>query len=316
MQSDLSWATGLHEVLVHLLQAPTSPRPMPDLAAWRPAWHALTAHSGSPLLLALRGGYDADRLGWAFSAGYQAALRALLPSIGADEIVAFGATESGGNRPRHIATACTALPDGRVQLNGEKSWITLGSGCTRLLIVAREAESDPERPQLAVWQVPVATAGVSLPASTPLPFIPEVPHTRCRLDNVVLPAAARLPGDGYDGYLKPFRTIEDLYVNLALLACTLREARARQWPQALRARLLATVSGLAALTTQPPSSPVTHAALDGLLAEAAGVHQQAAEQLAGEADALAEYWRRDAPLFGVAGKARALRAQRAWETLG
>src|SRR5690606_24049274 len=123
-----------------LLQAPAPARPMPDLDAWRWSWHVLTAESSSPLLLALRGGFGADRLGWAFSAGYQAALRALLPSIGPDEIVAFGATESGGNRPRHIATAGEALPDGGWRLNGQKSWITLGTGCTRLLIVARQAD--------------------------------------------------------------------------------------------------------------------------------------------------------------------------------
>lgn len=316
MYSDASWASGLHDALAHLLQLPTHARPMPDLDAWRASWQALTAGVSSPLSLALRGGFEADRLGWAFSAGYQAALRAMLPAIDGDEIVAFGATESGGNRPRHIATTCEALPEAGWRLDGQKRWITLGAACTSLLIVARQADSDPERPQLVVLHVPVDTPGVSLPASTPLPFIPEVPHTQCVLDNVRLPATAILPGDGYNDYLKPFRTIEDQYVNLALLACTVREARARQWPVALRARLLACVSGLAALTTQPAPSPVTHAVLDGLLAETARALGEAGEQLAAAQDTFATRWQRDVPLFSVAGKARELRAQRAWERLG
>ncbi|HBM24780.1 MAG TPA: acyl-CoA dehydrogenase, partial [Alcanivorax sp.] len=37
---------------------------------------------------------------------------------------------------------------------------------------------------------------------------------------------------------------------------------------------------------------------------------------ADERDAAAERWRRDRPLFQVAGKPRAMRAQRAWESLG
>ncbi len=316
MHSDAPWASGLHDTLAHLLQAPTHPRPMSDLDAWRSSWQALTASVSSPLSLALRGGFEADRLGWAFSAGYQAALRAMLPAIEGDEIVAFGATESGGNRPRHITTTCEALPEAGWRLDGRKSWITLGAACSSLLIVARQADGDPERPQLAVLRVPADVPGVSLPASTPLPFIPEVPHTQCVLENVRLPASAALPGDGYSDYLKPFRTIEDLYVNLALLACTVREARARQWPAALCARLLACVSGLAALTTQPAPSPVTHVVLDGLLAEAARLQGEAGEQLAAAEDTFATRWRRDVPLFGVAGKARVLRAQRAWERLG
>jgi hypothetical protein len=39
-----------------------------------------------------------------------------------------------------------------------------------------------------------------------------------------------LPGDGYDRYLKPFRSIEDIHIQAATLAWVLREARARRWP--------------------------------------------------------------------------------------
>ena len=56
---------------------------------------------------ALLGGFDADRVGWAFASGYQAALRALLPELPADAVAAFCVTEESGNRPRDIHTRIT-----------------------------------------------------------------------------------------------------------------------------------------------------------------------------------------------------------------
>ena len=45
------------------------------------------------------------------------------------------------------------------------------------------------------------------------------------LADVKLPAAARLAGDGFSDYGKPFRTLEDLYVGAAVLAWLLRDPR-------------------------------------------------------------------------------------------
>src|SRR4051812_36097845 len=56
----------------------------------------------APLDAAVVGGVNADRLGWAFLAGYQAALRVLDPELPAEALAAFCATEARGVHPRDI----------------------------------------------------------------------------------------------------------------------------------------------------------------------------------------------------------------------
>lgn len=59
------------------------------------------------------------------------------------------------------------------------------------------------------------------------PFIPELPHAQVELDGVLVHDADILPGDGYDDYLKPFRTIEVIYVHTALAGHLIGVARWR-----------------------------------------------------------------------------------------
>ena len=44
--------------------------------------------------------------------------------------------------------------------------------------------------------------------ATTAAFVPEISHAEVELDRVKVSDADVLPGDGYDDYLKPFRTIE------------------------------------------------------------------------------------------------------------
>lgn len=307
--------SGLHGTLRWLLQTPHYAAALPSVQAWRDAWQTLAGEVDDSVALALRGGFMADRIGWAFAAGYQAALRALVPGVAPEDILALAATEPAGNRPRDIETRCAETVEGW-RLDGHKSWITLGGDCTAVLVVARLADDDEKaRPRLKVLRVPAIAAGLEWPPSPPLPFIPELPHSQCLLKAVVVPAAAMLPGDGYSDYVKPFRTIEDVFVNLAVLAYALREARARGWPQALQERLVAALCSLAALAGQHPASAATHVALAGALAVAGALYQETGVLMQRADDAAAARWCRDAPLFGVAGKARAARTVRAWEQL-
>ena len=118
------------------LRAPTAG------AAAQPAWPS-GGHAGAPVprvrptaaAQALLGGFDADRVGWAFASGYQAALRALLPDLPADAVAAFCVTEESGNRPRDIHTRFTPQADGSVSISGAKRWTTLGPDSNVLLIV-------------------------------------------------------------------------------------------------------------------------------------------------------------------------------------
>lgn len=131
-----------HAALTACLHAATPPAPCGTVADWWPQWLALPADA-DPATLALLGGLAADRVGWAFAAGYQAALRALRPALPRSTMAALCVTEAGGNRPRDVLTTITPLPDGRVRVDGAKRWTTLGPAATLLLVVGRRAGPMP-----------------------------------------------------------------------------------------------------------------------------------------------------------------------------
>lgn len=300
------------------------------LADWLPGWRQRVAQGRGPMALALHGGFAADCLAWAFAAGYQAALRALLPDSAAHELLALCLTEATGNRPRDLRCTATPLADGRWHVQGEKSWATFGSAATTLLVIAVQGpapqtgpatagEADglpPPPPRLLLLRVPGDVLELqvgSLPATS---LVPDLPHARLSLQQAQLPAQARLPGDGFSDYGKPFRTLDDLYVSAAALAYLLREARARGWPAALYERLVATLALLATLAEAPAAAAATQVALAGALDWARQTHAEADALWAAIADdPAAQRWQRDTKLLGVAGAARAQRAARAWDRL-
>src|SRR4051812_21347153 len=108
--------------------------PVPATTATIDAWwsrHRQVVIDGPPIESAILGGFCADRVGFAFAAGYHAALRALVPSLPRDHLVGLCATEAGGVHPRAIETR---LEGGR--LRGTKSFATLAPSADELLIVA------------------------------------------------------------------------------------------------------------------------------------------------------------------------------------
>ncbi|HSB22059.1 MAG TPA: acyl-CoA dehydrogenase family protein, partial [Burkholderiaceae bacterium] len=249
---------------------------------------------------------------------YQGALRALWPELPLDTLAALCVTEAEGNRPRQIRTTFAPQPDGTLRIDGAKRWTTLGPASTLLLIVgAMPAPADASRPVLRVARVPVPTPGLVLQPMPPTRFVPEVPHAQVQMHDVRVGADALLPGDGYDAYVKPFRTIEDLHVTLAVLAYLLREGRARRWPSAFNEQVVAALSLLLQLAGEDARDALTHVALAGALRIAHRLYADASAYWAAIGDdPAAQRWQRDAPLFEVAGTAREQRADRAWERLG
>ena len=299
------------------LRAPTAVPPRASVAEWWPRWRSGAAQAASSAEQALLGGFDADRVGWAFASGYQAALRALLPDLPADAVAALCVTEESGNRPRDIHTRITPAADGSVSIHGAKRWTTLGADSSLLLVVgALPPAADGARAMLKVARVPVGTPGLQLLTMPETRFVPEVPHARVVLDGVRLDAAALLPGDGYERCVKPFRTLEDAHVTLAVLAYLLREARQRGWPAGFAERLCATIAVLCDVAGAAAGVPVTHVVLAGALAQAQTLYAEAGTLWAAAGDdPAAQRWQRDAALFDVAGSARSQRAARAWERL-
>jgi hypothetical protein len=293
--------------LLRFALAPQPTTTTDQLAAW---WEMTAARRdawSSTVDRAFAGGACADRLGFAFAGGYAEALRALVPTT--TGICALCATEEGGAHPRAIQTR---LDGGR--LTGKKKWATIASHAEALLVVASIGNDPQGRNRLRVVRVPTGSRGVVLaPASAA--FVPEIPHASVEFDDVAVADADVLPGDGYDDYLKPFRTIEDIHVHAALTGYLIGVARRNSLPRETVDRLLALALATHAVATCDPKATATHLALAGVLDIAANlVVEVETAWRALPLDAERTRWERDRALLMVAGKARAARRDKAWET--
>jgi len=306
-------ASSRDELLTHLCTAAPASEPYADpvesIDAWRARDAAIRARFADPIEHAIAAGFDADRLGWAFASGYRAAGRSLFGGPDDDRLAALCATEDGGAHPRAIRTTLTDLV-----LDGTKSFVTLGTAAEVLFVVATQGD-DPAsgRPRLRIARIDAAREGVRIEPMPPAPFVPEVPHARATFERVRVEPEELLPGDGYDRYLKPFRTVEDIYVHAALVGWLVRVGRLSSWGDDVLEELLALAVTMRALARMSPTAPETHVVLAGALAAS----RRSVERLDWsrvEGDTRAR-WERDRVLLGVAGKARAARREAAWKRL-
>ncbi|MCO4744877.1 MAG: acyl-CoA dehydrogenase family protein [Proteobacteria bacterium] len=262
------------------------------LAPWLHATEA-TFGDATPLARAVAGAARSDRMAGVFAVAYRAALADLLPGFSA---AALCVTEAKGNHPRSIETSATGGEV--VHLQGTKHWSTLADRAETLLVAANEGMRDG-RPVIGVYAVPANAEGVTLKPMPPTPFVPEVPHFQVHIDTRV-PRSSRVPGDGWADIIKPFRTVEDLFVTAALCGFGLRQTRDPAWA--------AVLAGLWALSHASPRDPAVHLVLDGLMSQAHALILPVAET--------DERLSRDLKLLKVAGTARRARLARAKSALG
>ena len=288
----------------------------PPAVATLRAWWEATADQRTrwphTIERALIGGALADRLGFAFASGYSEALRALAPTH-AHGITALCATEETGNHPRAIQTRLAPAGPGRYTLTGKKKWGTVASEASALLVVASVGE-EAGKNRLRVVKVAANAPGVTLVASA-APFVPEIPHAEVELAGVEVTDADLLPGDGYDDYLKPFRTVEDLHVHGALVGYLIGVARRHAMDRSVIEPLVVLATTVHGLAHANPKSPATHVALAGLITLATRA-VEAVEQAWAIPDEEHARWHRDRPLLKVASAARAARRDKAWAELG
>ena len=281
-----------------------------DIAAWWAAYRATAKTWRNPMDRAIVAGFAADRVGWAFASGYQAALHALFPGAPEDKICALCVTEEEGNTPKAIKTSLD-----KNKLNGSKKWTTLGPGGALFFVAARDEAASGDRAAIRIARVASGTKGVSFEEMPPTKFVPEVPHSRLKFENVAIAEDDVLAGDGYELYVRPFRTVEDLHVHAAVLAYLVREARRLKWPESWVERAVALLFSLQNLSIKDPSTPETHVALAGALAIGAELVRESETHWRNTSDAAAERWQRDRDLLKVAGGIREQRTKRAWERL-
>jgi hypothetical protein len=279
-------------------------RPLAEgsLESWWDASRALREQHVLPIDRALIGGVLADRLGFAFAEGYQAALQRMVPG---DGIRSLCVTEATGNSPKDIHTVF----DGTT-VTGTKKWATAGSLASELLVCARTGVDEIGRNKLVMVRVPAKNA--KLVAST-APMVPEIPHAEVELDHARISEV--LPGDGYSEYVKPFRTIEDTHVHAALLGYLIGVCRRHKLAHDYIEQLLATAVSLREIATADAKSPITHLLLAGAITQSLRLVAAVERDWESINDDEWKRWLRDRPLLAVAAKARAARRDAAWTAL-
>lgn len=289
------------ELIRALLEA--KPPTAPSLHAWWLATAPARQAADTTVDRALLGGALADRLGYAFAGGYGEALRALVPDLAG--VSALCVTEAGGNHPKAIETKLVAVAGG-YEVTGHKKWATIGSLAQSLLVCATTGNH-----RLRMVLVRAGAAGVTIkPASAA--FVPEIPHAEVTLDRVAISEAEVLPGDGYDDYVKPFRTIEDLHVYAALLGYLIGVARRKDFGNDRVEKLLAVATTTRAPALADAKSATTHLVLAGLVTLVAREVAELEALWSQSPDDEWQRWQRDRVLLQVASKAREARRDKAW----
>lgn len=250
---------------------------------------------------AIIGGAHAPNLSVAFAVGYQAALDALFGR--STSLRALAVTEPAGNRPRDIQTTLTPTNAG-YRLEGQKSFVTLGQRATEIFVAARAGLGTDGRPALRIARIDTSATGVLVQQGARLPIVPEVEHAAVRFEHVQVPAADVLTGDGYAAYVKPFRTVEDIYVHLTLLSHLLQLTRHHAIDASVAADAWASMVTLRALAQEDPGALSTHVALAGVLSGLEGLLTRFTERAQHLPAAVQKATERDLALRHVARAAR------------
>ncbi|WP_288099616.1 acyl-CoA dehydrogenase family protein [Pseudomonas sp.] len=255
----------------------------------------------TPFVLAVAGGRMMATPGLAFLVGYQAALRMLWPSAP----LSLGALCATEQRSLRVADMQTRLHE--LRLSGRKDFVTAGDAADWLLITAR-SEAPGDDPRLSLAVVYPDEPGVRVEKLAAIPLMPDISHGRVFLDNAL---CELLAGDGWDAYVKPFRTLEDIYVLSAMTAWLYGVGQDSGWPQALQLRLLALLAGCAEVSRQAPNNPCGHVLLGGLFAQFEGLKAEINQALAEGPPQWAAMWQRDQAVMDLAAGARGKRLAKA-----
>lgn len=306
-------------VVDHLLRAsPAPPPPVGTFEEWKEAWDLLCSRWAAPIDRALAGGLAADRPAWVFAAGYQAAIQCLLGAAATTAIAAICITEKDGPHPARIKSRLR--PDAEDpagwRLDGTKTFVS-GAGEADILWVAASIGKTPQgRNLLRLVRVPSQSPGVTVVPLPPLGMLPEMPHARVRFESVPLSNDAVLPGDGYLGAVKPFRTVEDLHVTAAFLAWLFGVGRRAGWRGDIQEAILGLIVLGRSLALAPPLAPHVHVALGGLLGQLRDLQARIEPLWQDVAVTIRERWLRDRKVLAIAEGVRRKRLFAAWRHYG
>lgn len=304
-------------ILTYLLAAPAVRGPYKDLR------HVFKVHANCPFTgtveRAIWAGFHADRIGYAFVGGYTSALQKLASTVEKLERplparVCLAATESGGAHPKAIQSRLDKQ-GGALVLNGEKTFATLATESEEMLVVASRGMEAEGKNRLRVVRVKPSAKGVTMTPRKETPFAPEIPHAIVKFENVVVENEDVLPGDGYDQYLKPFRTIEDTHVLAAAVGYLAGAARTYGFSRDVIAECVSLSLSLVDVGARDATKPLTHVVLAGIFASAKRFIGALGDEWSKAEEEERNRWFRDLAFLLVAENARTKRTERAFESV-
>ena len=307
--------TGALAWLTHLAGSPPVPFAAGSIEEYWSAHRAALGRWETPIDGAIAGGFAADRLGFAFAAGYHAALCALVPSLEPGILTGLSATEAGGAHPRAIRSTLAPASQGGLLLSGEKRWSTLAS-------LASGAPGRGERRHARHGAEP-APHGARAHGRAGSGDHPAA-HDALRAGD---PALCRDPrrggrsrhGGAARGRLRGLSQAVPHARGSPRSRGSARVPRGGGTSRWLSARCrraaLALLAAAHTLASGPPAAPELHVALGGLLEATARLLEASSAHWARAEPAERERWDRDQPLLSVASGARQARLARAWATL-
>ncbi len=301
-----------------LTEVPASSKKEQTFPGWKKMFHALEDQWDMPVDRALAAGFNSDRIAYAFTGGYESALRLLVPSLPKHTLASLCVTEEGGGHPRAIhAKLEPAHPgeEGLYQVSGRKKFVTAADESELLITAVSRGEMPDGRNDIAVVLINRKSPGVTMDILEDLPFVPEISHGSVRFDRVAVREDMILPGDGFSRYIRPFRTIEDIHVFGAVLGYLFRVAVLFAWPEQVKEKMLAQAVVIRSLATMDPMKTELHIALGGVhrFLEDFIIEIQPYFQMAD--NGTRKRWERDRPLLNVSGTARSKRLEKAWKSI-
>ena len=305
------------DALVNQLLHQNRPETPATIGAWFRDFKQDVPGHYSSVLRAMLGGRRARCVGHAFASGYQSALEHLFAAQfdpNQPALASLCVTEQNGNHPKAIE-ASLSEENGSWILSGQKSFVSGATEAQQLFIACQSGLDETGRPKIKVVSLPSSTAGIRIETLPDLPFVPEVSHGRVLLDRVLVEGASVLAGDGYEDFVKPFRSCEDVHVMSAIAAYMLGQSLEAKASLSLSEDLLSLALSFLHLDISHLDSAQFHLLLAGLRNSLHRILPIFELELSALNPAGAAHWKRDAALLKVAEKAHVARTKKAWETL-
>ena len=259
---------------------------------------------------ALIAGCNAPNFAHAFFAGYQVALKALVPEAPAG-IGAFCLTEETGNRPKELQTTWN-----NTQLNGHKNFITGGELAQWLVVIAKQADHPAsQRPTIKALLVERQHNDLSQLQVTnkpPLSILSELPHGEASFVNA---SATLLNGDGWNDYSKLFRILEDAYVLTATMGWLYQQALENNWPKTLIISFLGIIASLSEALADNPQSPTMHLVLESAFMQFNDLSFELSTTMLKTESPYLKEWQQDRAVFNIGKQARQVRFKQALDQL-